>query len=231
VPAEDRPSRPGRSKADGETEPEASPAPEPEPTPAPEPEPEPKPVAEVPAAPEPTPPPEAAASQPPALDGFPTREAITLAWGDKVLDGLPTKVRNRFQTGRFIEVDEQVAAYAVDSPKLAERCEQVRSDVEAALTTHFGQPIPVRVVVEAAGARGPSSGGPAPGSSSSPPAGRNDGPSEAAPSTPAAPEPAEEDAIDPSELTDASDAATSGLDLLTEAFPGAEVLDDDVETP
>jgi DNA polymerase-3 subunit gamma/tau len=206
-----RPSRPSAEDpppAPAETEPAPPPVPAPEPEPDPAPEPEP-------------PSPAAAASQPPPLDGFPTREALTLAWGDTVLAGLPTKVRNRFQGGRFLEVEDQVAAYAVESQKHAERCEQVRGEVESALGTHFGRPVPVRLVVEGAPADGGGAGSgaaPVPTDSGAAPA-------------PAAPEPLEDEAIDPNELTDASDAATSGLDLVTEAFPGAEVLPDPEETP
>jgi hypothetical protein len=39
--------------------------------------------------------------------------------------------------------------------------------------------------------------------------------------------PSEEAAIDLAELTDAPEAATSGLDRITAVFPGAEIVTDD----
>ena len=211
--------RPSRPKADPAPEPATEPVAAGEPPSSDE-------TPEV-AAPEPA---ASAASQPPSLSGFPSREALTLAWGDTVLAGLPTKVRNRFQGGRFLSVEGDVAAYAVESQKHAERCEQVRGEVEAALATHFGRPVPVRLVVEGideAGGSPPSSGPPSASAPSSAPT------SSPGPDGVAAPAPAEADdeAIDPSELRDASSAATSGLDLVTEAFPGAEVLPDPEENP
>jgi DNA polymerase-3 subunit gamma/tau len=202
APAAPRSSGPAPKRSAGRSR-AAAPAPDPaqEPASAQEPEPASEPAA-----------PTASPSQPPPLSGFPTREDLTLAWGDKILEGLPTKVRNRFQGGRFLSAEEGVAVYGVESKPHADRCEQVRAEVEAALSTHFSTTVPVRITVDNGGEQPPA----------------------ATPSTPPtdpvvapAPAPAEEEVIDPSELTDASDAATSGLDLLTEAFPGAEV----VETP
>ena len=40
----------------------------------------------------------------------------------------------------------------------------------------------------------------------------------------------EENTIDPGELTDAPEAATSGLDRITAAFPGAELVTDESAT-
>ncbi len=92
------------------------------------------------------------------------------------------------------------------------RCEECKSDVEAALAAQFGRPVPVRIVVGTEGvdpstshlsiAPPPTDGGAADG-------------------------PAEETTIDPSELTDAPDAATSGLDRIAAVFPGAEIVTDD----
>ena len=57
-----------------------------------------------------------------------------------------------------------------------------------------------------------------------------DAPIRRLPTSSVAPRPAdrrpapEEDTIDPDELTDAPEAATSGLDRITAAFPGAELV-------
>ncbi|MCB0962152.1 MAG: hypothetical protein KDA98_02440, partial [Acidimicrobiales bacterium] len=86
--------------------------------------------------------------------------------------------------------------------------------VEAALAAEVGSPVTVRLEVAAGG------------SSPRPAAG--------APSSPSPAEPAAEVTDDPDEhlagtdvhdLDDAPDAPASGIDALTEAFPGAEFVD------
>ena len=80
-------------------------------------------------------------------------------------------------------------------------------DVSAALSAHFGVGIAVQLTVD----------GDAP-----PPVARAADP---APPKPAADDISEEETVDMDSLTDAAANAAGGIDLLTEAFPGAEVLD------
>jgi hypothetical protein len=80
----------------------------------------------------------------------------------------------------------------------AAKCEEVRPEVEAALAAHFGKPTPLRIVVDTA----------------APP--------------PAAPQPElAEEIVDLTELTDATDAPATGVDVVNQIFPGAEVVDGD----
>ena len=202
-PSPPRSSRPGTAAA--ATGSPASPAAPAATTPPPEPAPPPAATPDEGAPPSPAAP-TAAAS---AGSGLPTRDEITLAWGDQVLEALPQRARVRWAAGHWSAVSDGSALFELPNQHYVPRCEECRADVEAGLAQHFGRPIPVRIVV------GDSAPDPsvAPHLSVAPPP-----PSDAAP---------EENTIDPGELTDAPEAATSGLDRITATFPGAELVPDD----
>ncbi len=62
----------------------------------------------------PAPPPAAA---PPSTGAFPSRDDLTMAWGDTILPALPPKPRARFRAGRFVDVAEPgVAGFALPTP-------------------------------------------------------------------------------------------------------------------
>ena len=85
-----------------------------------------------------------------------------------------------------------------------QRCEEVRADLEAALSAAVGSAVPVRLVVDEGG----------PGGSS------------ASPNSAAAP--ADDEEVDLDSLVDAPAAPVKrGADRLVEAFPGAELIEDD----
>ena len=89
-------------------DPEPEPEPEPEPpiiaaVPEPEPEPEPAPVVALVPDPEPAPEPEPALARAAGSGDLPSRDELTLAWGDRVLTGLRPKVKMLFAAGRFLE--------------------------------------------------------------------------------------------------------------------------------
>jgi hypothetical protein len=138
---------------------------------------------------------------------LPSRDQLTLVWGDSMLEALPQRARVRWAAGRWADVVDGTAVFELPNQHYVPRCEECKSDVETALAAHFGRPIPVRIVV---GGDLPDPG--APHLSVAP--------------SPAGDAPAEENTIDPSELTDAPEAATSGLDRITAAFPGAEIVTD-----
>lgn len=95
--------------------------------------------------------PEAKAPAPetPAPAGqFPDRDTLTEAWGDKILEVLPARARSRFRVGRFTTVENGRATFALPNEIHAERCEEVRNEVEAALRGHFGVRVPLQLVVE-----------------------------------------------------------------------------------
>jgi DNA polymerase-3 subunit gamma/tau len=143
-----------------------------------------------PAAPPPAPPPapESAARQP-------DRDELVKAWGDTVLSGLKGRSRARFRAGRFVAAQGGVATFALPDEIHRSYSEECRVDVEAALATHFGVPIRLRLVVDDESA---------------------DSPSVAASQTVA------DDPPDPDELTDAPPGSTSVEARLLQTFPGAQ---------
>ncbi|MGH9054798.1 MAG: hypothetical protein ACRDYY_02845, partial [Acidimicrobiales bacterium] len=151
----------------------------------------------TPAAPAATPAAPAAAgpSPPPAL---PSRDELTIAWGDSILPSLRPGVKAYLSAGRFIGVDPDAALYAVPDRGLLARAEPLRPEVEAALAAHFGRAVPLRLVLD-------DGAGPHGGRGSAPAAEVSD-PSE----------------YDVSELVDAEGAVLSPEQRLLEAFPGAE---------
>ncbi len=131
--------------------------------------------------------------------GLPSREELTLAWADDVLSRLRPVVKGLFGSGRFAGVDDAVATFAVPTDAMRAKCEARRSDVEAALAAHFGRPVPLRLVVDTSTAAQMADGG-APGLSLGEP-------------------------VDLDDLRDVPDDPRSHLERLTEAFPGAEVVE------
>lgn len=147
---------------------------------------------------------------------MPSRDELTKAWGDSVYRALPGKAKARFSGGRFSSVDNGTAIFVVPNDVHAARCREVKADVEAALASHFGAPVPLVVAVEP---RGPSSAGPS-------------GPDRAAPPSPtsggvsAEPDEQGADPFDAAEAFAAGDPdrgpVASPADRLKQAFPGAE---------
>jgi hypothetical protein len=145
----------------------------------------------------------------PAPASGPELGEIVAAWDGKVLGQLAIKVRSKWRGGRWLDTDATSARFAVDNEWHQRACEETRSDVERALSDHFGRRVPVAVIVggaDAAGAAAAGAAGASPDRSGS-----------------AAAPPTDDDAdehIDPSELRDAGDAATGGVDLLMREFGG-----------
>jgi DNA polymerase-3 subunit gamma/tau len=105
------------------------------PTPAPDPPPDPP-------APPPVPAPPASTADPPS------RDDLTLAWGDTILGLLPQGIRARWSAGRFIDVEDHQAVFALPNRTTRDRCDEQRAEVEAALSAHFGRPVGLRLVVD-----------------------------------------------------------------------------------
>ena len=200
-------------------EPEVKAETQPEPEPArpplaavPDPEPEALPAPVVAAVPEPEPAPVATAS-----DALPTRDELTLAWGDRVLGGLRPKVKMLFAAGRFLDDREGQAAFALPNATHVQRCEPLRADVEAALAAEFGRPVPLVLVVDG-GADAPPVPTPAAGES-------DDGPTVGSPG----PAPAVDELADIGPVEDLEDAgsATTGLEQVTEVFGKVELIEEE----
>jgi DNA polymerase III subunit gamma/tau len=76
------------------------------------------------------------------------RDTLTQAWGDGILGGLPARAKALFSAGRFVAVVEGSAEFALPNAAHRDRCEELRPLVEAALTKHFGQPVPLVLVID-----------------------------------------------------------------------------------
>jgi DNA polymerase-3 subunit gamma/tau len=153
-----------------------------------------KPVPSAEAAPTAAPPSDAPAAGP---GGLPSRDDIVKAWGDSILTGLKPGAKARFAAGRFVDLDDDAAVFALPNAAHRDQCEAHRGAVETALAAHFGRPIKVRLTVDTA---------PSEGSGAS----RQSGPDE------------EISRAQLEQLEDATAAVTSPEDRLREAFPGAE---------
>ncbi len=187
---------------------------------------------------DPVPPPVADPDPEPAPSGsgepapFPTRDQLVQAWGDHLIGRLRPKAKALFQAGRFVGVEGEEAVFGLPNEIHRTRCEEVRGEVESALSDHFGRPVRLVLVVDTSETHhvGPERG------TRSPPPGPGDsdaaGPSTAVGTTPAPPVaerreggPEEsEDLVgfDVSELGEIADVDNSAETRVLQAFPGAE---------
>ena len=143
-----------------------------------------------------------------------------MAFGDSVVPRLKGVAKAIYSGGRFLAVADGTAVFALDNAPTVERAERYRSAVEELLAEKVGAPVPIRLVTEADADA--YAGGTTPASSSAEDARRARG-SEVAES-PADGAEEEELVARVDELEDA-DVATRGVDKLTEAFPGAELIE------
>ena len=205
------PSRPGSGDS-SPSAPAATPAPAPAPSSAAPPAPA-APVSE-PSAPTTAP---APAPAPAAGGGTVTLEQLAAAMTESVLPTLSGMTKSLYGGGRFVGEADGKFQFALDNvpDRVLPRAQAALADVEAALSARVGQPVSVHLTN---GGEGSSS---APSSSGTP-----------------APTPVvaadtddqdERDHIDVSDLEDATDVSTSGVDKLVQAFPGAELIEQ--ETP
>ncbi len=168
----------------------------------------------------------------------PSRDEVTMAWADVIMEGLSVKTRARFRIGRFVNLDGDQGkgdrpsatsnriGFVLPNAIHRDRCEEVRAEVETALGAHFATPMTIALVVEsdlATSASTPAASGRS--------ARRAGPPRNESPAPPAPPPPADiddEEAIDLDDLTDAPPATvTSPIDQLRAAFGGATVVDPD----
>ena len=154
-------------------------------------------------APAPAPPPTANGGGAPAID----LAAVTDALRDR-LDDLSQKVRARFKGGRVVGVDGSTVHFGAPNQIHRDRCDDVKADVEHALSEHFGRAVTIEVVIDASDA--PTD-----------PAKLDDKPA------PSSIDLSDEEAdIGPvAELADATDQSSRGVDRITKAFPGSQVIE------
>jgi DNA polymerase-3 subunit gamma/tau len=142
------------------------------------------------------------------------RDSVTQAWGDGILHNLSARGRALYSGGRFVAADGDGVQFALPTPAHRDKCMQLASEVEAALSAHFQTSVRLTLVVDA-------------GSGISQ---RN----EPAPSPEARHEPplvddADFDEVDPDELKaapPAEDHQASAVDRLLQAFPGASEVEE-----
>ncbi len=158
------------------------------------------------------------AGRPAAPGGaVPSREDLTVAWGDRILPGLRPAVKVYVASGRFLPSEDGTAVYAVPDRGLLARAETSRGDVEAALAAHFGRPVPLRLVLDDGSTGGAlTAGGAAPAGAARPDESQGDPGSryEEAPEDPSD--------YDWAEMEEAPGAVVSPEQRLLDAFPGAE---------
>ncbi len=162
------------------------------------PTPPPSPPPQAPTPTTPTAPPPPAAAVPAGSGALPSRDDLTMAWGDTILSSLPQKARARFRGGRFVEVTEPgVAGFALPTEIHRQRCAEVQADVEHALAGHFGRRVALKLLVEAEVGADVSTAAD------------------------------EEEPIDPRDLRDApSPGVTSPVDHVMQAFEGATLVEE-----
>ena len=133
--------------------------------------------------------------------GVVTCEELVAAWAEDLLELLGRKARARFSAARFVSVEDGTAVMALPNEPHMRRCEDMRPELEKVLADKFGRTIPVKLVV----------GGDVP--------------------TPAVSDATAfstaEESIDMEGLVDADISEGSAVDKLTQAFPGASLVDPD----
>ena len=162
-------------------------------------------VVEASVEPEPEPEPEPVSRPSPEVSagtaGVVTCEELVAAWAEDLLELLGRKARARFSAARFVSVEDGTAVMALPNEPHMRRCEDMRPELEKVLADKLGRTIPVKLVV----------GGDVP--------------------TPAVSDATAfstaEESIDMEGLVDADISEGSAVDKLTQAFPGASLVDPD----
>ena len=163
------------------------------------------------AAAEPDPPAEAAPSTPPVAAPAPEPSGgadLRAVWAEQVVPALKGALAALLRGIDDTSADGDVLTVRLPNQPTLARAQQSHDDMEAALSSVAGRP--VRLVLALGAGDGPR---------------RDDGAPSAGPSR--RPEPADDpvEVIDPAELVDAPAQQLTGVDRVTEAFPGAQIVD------
>jgi len=176
--------------------------PDPAPAAAVEPEPAPAPVPPPVAEPEPTPA-DAAPAAAPSASPDATDDLATL-WTERVVpDELKKMTKALYKRSEVLGVEGDTITLGLENSAHVQRCEEKQAEAEEVVSRVAGRPIRLALVVggEIGGGSAPR-GGPGP-----------------------TPRPADEETIDPTDLVDAPAQQVTGVDRVTEAFPGAQIVD------
>jgi DNA polymerase-3 subunit gamma/tau len=184
--------------------------------------------------PDPVPPPPVVDDAGAGSAPFPSRDQLVQAWGDHIIGGLRPKAKALFQAGRFVGVADDKAVFGLPNEIHRTRCEEVRGEIESALSGHFGRPVGLVLIVDSGTPAGggdpvvspsvagsPSASPPGPPDPGAPPP-RSSTPSPGQPEDRAADEVEDLSAFDESELGEVAQVDNSATSRVLQAFPGAE---------
>ena len=135
--------------------------------------------------------------------GIPTKQQFVDSWGEELLPKLSKKARARFSAGRPVSVDENGVTIALPNEPHLRRCSELLGELETAIKNTFGVLVPVLLAVDDQSL-----------SSLSPPN----------PVKPPTPVNNDED-LDLSDLVEADPNSGSAVERLSQAFPGAEIVE------
>ena len=135
--------------------------------------------------------------------GIPTKQQFVDSWGEELLPKLSKKARARFSAGRPVSVDENGVTIALPNEPHLRRCSELLGELETAIKNTFGLLVPVLLAVDDQSL-----------SSLSPPN----------PVKPPTPVNNDED-LDLSDLVEADPNSGSAVERLSQAFPGAEIVE------
>ncbi|MEZ5377040.1 MAG: DNA polymerase III subunit gamma/tau [Acidimicrobiales bacterium] len=136
---------------------------------------------------------------------------LTAALDAGLLDSVSQRARVRFAAASPTAADDGAgtATFAVPNNYYLPRCEDVRPEIETALLQHFGRAVTVIIEVD----------------DNAPKAVRPPAADQPAAAPPPTPEIDDEDIGDINELETATNIAGSGIERLTQAFPGSQVIE------
>lgn len=83
----------------------------------------------------------------------PNHSEFVLLWNSQIIQKLSPRAKSRFRVGRFAAIEGGIAVLVLPNAIHRDRCDEVRSEVEQALSAHFGQHISIQLVVEPSGNR------------------------------------------------------------------------------
>jgi hypothetical protein len=138
-------------------------------------------------------------------------EQLATAMSESVVPGLSGMTKSLFSNGRFVEEIDGRFRFALENvpDRVLPRAQAAVPDIERALGERLGRPVSIVLT---------NAGDPAPSATASSATG-------ASPAAEPEADHDERDHIDVTDLEDATDVSTSGVDKLVQAFPGAELIE------
>ena len=86
---------------------------------------------------------ERASSQQSAAGPLPSRDEVTVAWGNEIFDALSPPLRRRFSVARFLESQGDAVRLAMSAAAVSSVTAEQHQEVEARLAEHFGYRVAV----------------------------------------------------------------------------------------